>query len=370
MRERAARSAGPDRLSRVQPAAGTAAKKLGIRVFYYIAPQVWAWRRGRIRKIRERVDRMGVVFPFEPNSTTATASASRSSWATRCSTSCGRARDAAETRAEIRPRSRGRCWRSCPAAAQGGRICCSAGDAGARRSPARRGLAGRSSLWRPVSRRVLAIRLGRGRLSGGAGRHLRRARRADAAVVASGTATSRRRCSARPMVIVYRVAMLDLLAGAAAGRRRHRHAEHHSRAAGLPGADPGRGDAGDDCRRGPLAARRRRKCAPRSPSCGPARRARRGRARGRSGPGADRMSPTNATPAARLPAALRLAALRRRHLCMVLFSATNGVDAVPGAVHLRRHLQREERDDALYATRRRSSPRSSPAASSLSAART
>lgn len=42
------------------------AKKLGIRVFYFIAPQVWAWRRGRIRKIRERVDRMGVVFPFEP----------------------------------------------------------------------------------------------------------------------------------------------------------------------------------------------------------------------------------------------------------------------------------------------------------------
>ncbi len=41
------------------------AKKLGIRVFYFIGPQVWAWRRGRIRKIRERVDKMGVVFPFE-----------------------------------------------------------------------------------------------------------------------------------------------------------------------------------------------------------------------------------------------------------------------------------------------------------------
>ncbi len=41
------------------------AKRAGIPVFYFIAPQVWAWRRGRIRKIRERVDRMGVVFPFE-----------------------------------------------------------------------------------------------------------------------------------------------------------------------------------------------------------------------------------------------------------------------------------------------------------------
>lgn len=42
------------------------AKRLGVRVFYFIGPQVWAWRSGRIAKIRERVDRMAVVFPFEP----------------------------------------------------------------------------------------------------------------------------------------------------------------------------------------------------------------------------------------------------------------------------------------------------------------
>ncbi|HXQ21256.1 MAG TPA: lipid-A-disaccharide synthase, partial [Candidatus Acidoferrales bacterium] len=41
------------------------AKALGIPVFYYVAPQVWAWRRGRVRKIARRVDRIGVVFPFE-----------------------------------------------------------------------------------------------------------------------------------------------------------------------------------------------------------------------------------------------------------------------------------------------------------------
>src|SRR5207247_11187726 len=29
-------------------------------------PQVWAWRRGRVRKIARRVDRLAVVFPFEP----------------------------------------------------------------------------------------------------------------------------------------------------------------------------------------------------------------------------------------------------------------------------------------------------------------
>ncbi len=42
------------------------AKRLGIPVFYFIGPQVWAWRRGRVRTIRRRVDKLGVVFPFEP----------------------------------------------------------------------------------------------------------------------------------------------------------------------------------------------------------------------------------------------------------------------------------------------------------------
>jgi lipid-A-disaccharide synthase len=37
----------------------------GIRVLYYVSPQVWAWRRGRIRSIRAAVSRMLVIFPFE-----------------------------------------------------------------------------------------------------------------------------------------------------------------------------------------------------------------------------------------------------------------------------------------------------------------
>lgn len=41
------------------------AKKLGIPVFYYISPQVWAWRTGRVQTIKERVDRLGVILPFE-----------------------------------------------------------------------------------------------------------------------------------------------------------------------------------------------------------------------------------------------------------------------------------------------------------------
>jgi lipid-A-disaccharide synthase len=41
------------------------ARELGIPVLYYISPQVWAWRKKRVYKIREVVDQMVVVFPFE-----------------------------------------------------------------------------------------------------------------------------------------------------------------------------------------------------------------------------------------------------------------------------------------------------------------
>ena len=46
------------------PLAGVA-KRARLPVYYYIAPQVWAWRTGRIHKLRERVTHMGVIFPFE-----------------------------------------------------------------------------------------------------------------------------------------------------------------------------------------------------------------------------------------------------------------------------------------------------------------
>ena len=42
-----------------------AAKKRGISVLYYISPQVWAWRKGRINQIRKVVDKMAVILPFE-----------------------------------------------------------------------------------------------------------------------------------------------------------------------------------------------------------------------------------------------------------------------------------------------------------------
>ncbi len=40
-------------------------KRRGCQVIYYVAPQAWAWRKGRVRKLRRRVDRLCVIFPFE-----------------------------------------------------------------------------------------------------------------------------------------------------------------------------------------------------------------------------------------------------------------------------------------------------------------
>ncbi len=41
------------------------AKQQGIKVVYYISPQVWAWKEGRVKQIKRDVDRMLVILPFE-----------------------------------------------------------------------------------------------------------------------------------------------------------------------------------------------------------------------------------------------------------------------------------------------------------------
>lgn len=41
------------------------AHEMGIKVVYYVCPQVWAWHRSRIRKMAQIVDRLIVIFPFE-----------------------------------------------------------------------------------------------------------------------------------------------------------------------------------------------------------------------------------------------------------------------------------------------------------------
>lgn len=41
------------------------ARRAGVPVLYYVSPQVWAWRRYRVRQLARRVDHLAVVFPFE-----------------------------------------------------------------------------------------------------------------------------------------------------------------------------------------------------------------------------------------------------------------------------------------------------------------
>jgi len=41
------------------------ARKRGLKIFYYISPQVWAWRKSRVQQIKRLVDKMAVILPFE-----------------------------------------------------------------------------------------------------------------------------------------------------------------------------------------------------------------------------------------------------------------------------------------------------------------
>jgi lipid-A-disaccharide synthase len=43
------------------------AKSRNIRVYYYIAPKVWAWKERRVKQLRQYVDRLYTIFPFETN---------------------------------------------------------------------------------------------------------------------------------------------------------------------------------------------------------------------------------------------------------------------------------------------------------------
>ena len=43
------------------------AKKQGIKVIYYIAPQVWAWHKSRVKQMRKYIDKLLVILPFEKN---------------------------------------------------------------------------------------------------------------------------------------------------------------------------------------------------------------------------------------------------------------------------------------------------------------
>ena len=42
-------------------------KKRGVKVIYYISPQLWAWRKYRVRTIEKHVDLLLTILPFEKN---------------------------------------------------------------------------------------------------------------------------------------------------------------------------------------------------------------------------------------------------------------------------------------------------------------
>lgn len=44
---------------------GRYAKRKGIKVLYYVSPQVWAWRKGRVKKMGKIADRLALILPFE-----------------------------------------------------------------------------------------------------------------------------------------------------------------------------------------------------------------------------------------------------------------------------------------------------------------
>ncbi len=47
------------------PMAKFAKQRLGLRIIYYISPQIWAWKANRIHTLKACVDHMAVIFPFE-----------------------------------------------------------------------------------------------------------------------------------------------------------------------------------------------------------------------------------------------------------------------------------------------------------------
>ena len=92
-------------------------KRAGVPVLYYITPQVWAWRRGRISKLIERADRLAVVLPFEAELLRARGRPRELSSAIRCSTGSRRpGRGLKRSRVTVCRPTPG-CWHCCRAAA-------------------------------------------------------------------------------------------------------------------------------------------------------------------------------------------------------------------------------------------------------------
>lgn len=210
------------------------AQRLGIPVVYYISPQVWAWRKGRVGKIARLVNRMLVVFPFEyyiykkagvdveyvghPLADTA-----------RCDLTQDEARSLLGLSPEDRviallPGSRaGEIKRLLPSMVGAANIITRSVKRAVFLLPAARSIDD-ALLSGPLKGAAADIRVIRGRM-------YEALRASDASVVASGTATLETALIGTPMVIVYRVAPVSYAIAKALVKLSH---------AGLPNIVAGR----------------------------------------------------------------------------------------------------------------------------------
>jgi lipid-A-disaccharide synthase len=189
--------------------------RLGIPVFYFVSPQVWAWRTGRVRQIKKYVRKMIVIFPFEqefykkhgvevayvghPLAYVPAPQISREDFARHNQL------DAQKPWIALLPGSRKKEVRlNLPRILAAGRLLDPQGNNFEYVLPVA------STLSREWMERELAASPVKIKLAGQAGPALAHAR---AAVVASGTATVEAALAGTPFVVVYRLAPLTWLLG-------------------------------------------------------------------------------------------------------------------------------------------------------------
>ena len=234
--------------------------KLGVPVVYYISPQLWAWRPGRMKTMKRLADRVLVIFPFEEEIYRARRRAGRMGRPSAVRRAAPPEPRDAVSRPPAARSGRGPSSRCCPAADQRG-----AGD------PARAARCGapdpRSACRRAQFVLARAPHLADELFAPLAGEPAPAARRvvdgraddvlaaADVALVASGTVTVQAALHECPMVVVYRLSPLTYRLGRPFVQRGHvRDGEPRRRRAGRARADSGR-----------LHARRRRATRARRP---------------------------------------------------------------------------------------------------------
>jgi len=191
-------------------------KKLGVKVVYYVSPQIWAWRRGRAARIARLVDRMLCILPFEERFYDGTGVSARfvgHPLAERPSPAAPaeyrRALGLAEARTTIalvpgsRPSELKRIFPPMLDAAE--RLRASHPDAQFV-VPVAPTLAREAVQPYLASHRTLEVRLVDGRTEEVVGA-------SDVALVKSGTSTLEAALMVRPMVVVYRLAWLSYLVG-------------------------------------------------------------------------------------------------------------------------------------------------------------